>query len=319
MPGQERIHTRPRYFQDIIPGSRRRRTPRYPMLGDVRPNPTVGAFYYIPVGHSGHRTGPDMSFAVAYRTPPSFHDRPETPDSWRIPYPIFAPHTCVGPVMGVDHSKLSTAVLVCNHWLVIWGATVVRNRHGSVTHHKGLQFFYTVSAMTLPASVRHASIEVFREWRPPFPELWSLDMQLGLGHMELPIRLQPPLVLRYLLTGSAWRRLLRARDFLRDHADRTNAVAQADLETARLMLYPRLDYAPPAYIRPERGPAQGLLALMNLDRSARAVISACLRRWVARRRRRRAILWAAFLLERELLPGPILALAHALASICTAL
>ena len=173
--------------------------------------------------------------------------------------------------------------------------------------------------MTLPAREGQASIEVFRDWRSPFPELWSLDMQLGLGHMESPIRLQPPPVPRYLLTGSAWRRLLRARDFLRNHADRTNAVAEADLEAARLMLYPRLDYAPPAYIRPERGPAQGLLALMDIDRGARVVISAYLRRWIARRRRRRAILWASFLLQRELLPGPILALSHALANISTAL
>ena len=104
MPGWERAHTRPRYFE-AVPGRRRRR-PRYPMTGDVRPNPEVGTFYYIPPGHSGHRTGPDMSFAVAYRGPPSFHVRPEVPGAWSAPQCIYAPRSCVGPAIGIDHSPL---------------------------------------------------------------------------------------------------------------------------------------------------------------------------------------------------------------------
>ena len=319
MPGQERIHTLPRYFQDIIPGSRRRRTPRYPMIGDVRPNPDIGAFYYIPPGHSGHRTGPDLSFAVAYRGPPSLHDQPETPDSWCVPHPIYAPHSCVGPVIGVDHSKLSTAVLIGSHWLVIWSATEVRNRYGHVTHCKG-QHYFLPRYIAIP-HVREGPVEraVDRDWHLPFSELWMLDMELGLGHMEMPIRLPPPPVPRYLLTGPAWYRLFCMRDFLRNHADRDNAVSAEDLETARLMLYPRLDYDAQSYIRQERGPAQGLLALMQADWEARAIIYARMRRWIARRRHRRSILWAVFLFQHELLPEPVLALPHALLTISACL
>ena len=285
------------------------------MTGDVRPNPVVGAFYYISAGHSGHRTGPDMSFAVAYRAPPSLHGQPETPDSWCIPHPIYAPHSCVGPVIGVDHGKLSTAVLIGTHWLVVWGATEMRDRYGYVAYLKGQHYFLPQCVAIPHVRTGPGGWEGPRDWHLPFPELWMLDMELGLGHMEMPIRRQPPPVPRYLLTGSAWYRLFCLRNFLRMVSDRDNAVAEEDLETARHMLYPRLDYAAQSYIRPERDPARGLLALMTTDQEARTIISAQLRHWIGRRRRRRSILWAVFLHQHELLPGSILALTHALVAI----
>ena len=114
-------------------------------------------------------------------------------------------------------------------------------------------------------------------------------------------------------------RLHSVREFLRNHADRDNAVADADLETARHALYPALDYATPRYIIPERGPAPGLLAFMERDWTARALILAHLSRWIRQRRRRRQRLWAVFLYQHECLPESILALSHALMTISASL
>ena len=66
--------------------------------------------------------------AVGYLFPPNTHRDPDTPDSWRIPYPIYRPGETIGPVIGADHDKLSTAILIANHWVVIWSAYAVWDR-----------------------------------------------------------------------------------------------------------------------------------------------------------------------------------------------
>ena len=297
-PGQEEVHTGTRYFRGPPRGFTRHRPTRFPIFGDVRPNPELGTFYYIPAGHSGHRTGPDLSYAVAYRTPPSCHEDMDTPDAWRAPFPIFAPRSCIGPVIGVDHAKLSTAILVYSHWLVIWAATSVRDRDGCLSHYRGQHYFRPCAPAVQPTFDGTA----ITDWRTPFQELWPLDMHLGIGHMQVPIRLRPEPAPRYLITGAAWLRLFHVVDFLRNHSDRSNAVAEVDLEMAWQMLYPCLDDEMPLYICPERGPSPGLLVLMHQDRWARACIRAFCLRWIRHRRSRRAREWAAFLYREALLP-----------------
>ena len=90
---------------------------------NVRPNPTLGSYYYIPYGHTGDRAMPDRHLLAAYRYPPSVFYRPE--DSYgvspmfRIPRPMFSPRTSIGPVVGIDHCCRATSVLIHSHLVIV--------------------------------------------------------------------------------------------------------------------------------------------------------------------------------------------------------
>ena len=137
-------------------------------------------------------------------------------------------------------------------------------------------------------------------------------MHLGLGHMHLPIRLHSPSAPRFLLTGPAGARLFRVREFLRNHADRDNAVAEFDLDTARWMLYPSLDFPTPPYMSPGRDLPPGLLEVQAVDAPARTLLCRKIREWIRRRRARRAREWVIYLQAADIVPDGILALPHVL-------
>ena len=326
VPGREHVHTRPRQFHTFVPGTHRHRATRFPYTGDVRPNPLHGAWYAIPSEHSGHRTGPDLTYAAAYLTPPSSHGGlPRRPDGWAAPYAIFPPRSIVGPVIGVDHGKYSTAVLIQHHWLVVWGATEGRDVHGNLTHIRGQHYF-------LPTTEEHSRrLERVRlldntpapGWCMPFGELWYLDAQLGLGHMIRLVGAGTPMAgPRHLLSGGAWLRLRSVTRFLQGLAGSRApyVIAPSDLDTARAMLYPALDY-PPFVHNPYSIPLPDvdLLSYVREDERCRAQVITFLRQWIARRRHRRRWRWAAFLTYHDILPDSIVGATNVLLLICSGL
>ena len=312
-----------------MPRPQARQPPRF--YGDVRPNPCLGAFYWIPPGHSGHRTGPDLSMAVGYLFPPSTHCDPDTPDSWRIPYPLYAPGEIIGPVIGVDHSKLSMAVLIANHWIVVWSAYAVWQQ-GFLSHYQGLHHYYPDLPQCKARRDIWLSDNLGVPFRDPFHDLWPLAEYLGLSHIYLSTDHHIPALPRFLISGDAWVRLYGVREFLHDCTDREGAIANEDLLLGLHRLYYFLDYPATAYtpggqsdtpaipnllqiaagsIRPHV-PSPALAKIKATDRQARGRLCRWFRKWVRTRRERRKLAWATLLHITRLLTGAVPALPHVL-------
>ena len=190
---------------------------------DVRPNPALGTYYYVPHNHSGERTGPDMRLLVAYRFPPSMHFLPQAPPEYRRPYPTFMPDSYIGPVVGVDQTRLSTSALINNRWVTVWSCHPHPQPAGPPlligTHHLRPA---RVGANPSWSSRLSAHIRpVHDPWDHPYQDLWVFNGELGLGHIVAPGRHIPP---RFLLTGAAWARLYHVREHIR-------GTAQASLWT----------------------------------------------------------------------------------------
>ena len=121
---------------------------------DVRPNPSLGSYYYIPHCHTGVRVLPNLDLLAAYRFPPSVYCQPQdshdTPAMYRFPRPMFTPGTSIGPVVGVDHCRLATSVLIRSHWVVIWTCRMVGRRKGREVFEGTHHFYPILSAQNPP-------------------------------------------------------------------------------------------------------------------------------------------------------------------------
>ena len=288
---------------------------RCPDPANVRPNPPLGTFLYVPLHHDGERTEPNPDMLAARRFPPSCYDRLLEPTALRSPYPAFAPNSHIGPVVGVDHTPSLTAVLIHQHWVTIWtcrpAAPPERPTPTMGIHH----------LRPLPVPVPARSICV---WDQPFPDLWPMDSDFGISHVSAPGRYHPP---RFLLTGAAWFRLYQAREFIRLASVRP-AFARAagdlwlygldpsDRQVVARILHRYLDY-PPAPASPRRRAAlrlqpRGLgLTIIQLPGAVpRARITMLLRDWIRRWRAVRTQERHRLIRADRLLPGAILALDH---------
>ena len=271
---------------------------------DVRPNPTLGSYYYVPYNHSGERTGPDLHMLVAYRFPPSIHFRPGVPAAYRIPYPTFAPGSYIGPVVGVDHSSLTASVLIDNHWVTIWSCHPEPQPTGPPL------LFGTHHLRPVPAS--QLGVTGHFQWEPwdhPFQDLWFYTRDIGISHVVEPGRHAPP---RFLLTGPAWFRLFNVREFIRHNSDPRGGLPAADLRALARMLHLHLDYPPIAGV-PLRG--IGIAPYQQMDLIPRARIQRFLRGWIHRRRRARAEERRRLIHADAILPPRLLSFVHVVQSI----
>ena len=113
----------------------------------------------------------------------------------------------------------------------------------------------------------------------------------------------------FLLTGPAWFRLFNVEEFVRHSADPNGRRPAVDLRTLARLLHPRLDY-PPLRGLAWRPRGEGLTTYQQMDLVPRARIEGFLRLWNYRRRYARAVERRRLIYADELLPSPILSLAH---------
>ena len=269
----------------------------------VRPNPTLGAFFYIPHDHAGPRTSPDLTYLAAYTHPPSLHSVPGAPPDFRRPHVAFRPDTCIGPVVGVDHTPRCTAVLIAGYWVIIW-----RSRYW-VDYHRlaGPTIFPITWQGVLQYCTQRGLPRPLVRWHHPFPELARFASRLGVSHYTEPDGATPP---RFLLTGHSWFRLADAAARLRrsvpNHASALPIYIAEDLSWS---LHPRLDY--PAVHGPTIHPnGYDTTTYLDLDIRPRNVVHSLLRRWVRARRAHRTASRAAVLKGDGALPDVILAVPH---------
>ena len=171
---------------------------------DVRPNPALGDFYYVPMHHRGLRTTSRPDMLAAFRFPPSCHADPKAPSDCQVYRPVYLPGSYVGPVIGVDHAPHCTAVLDGPYWVVIWVAHLERNPADPwVPIRRGLHILRPVSWQQVrEARLTSASPDgpTTLRWHHQFLDLWDYSGQLGMHHVTLPQADTPP---RFLLSGQA--------------------------------------------------------------------------------------------------------------------
>ena len=268
---------------------------------DVRPNPPLGTYYYVPHDHTGERIGPHLHMLAAYRFPPTAHFVPGMSTAYRTLYPTFQPDSYIGPVVGIDHSDRSTAVLINNHWVIVWSSQP-EPQPGGPPFLLGTHHIRPVSAAHFAPSWSHPAHE---PWDHPFQDLWLYTPDLGISHLAAPGRYSPP---RFLLTGAAWLRLFQVRDLIRRNADEGSLWVYHYRQALARMLHHFLDYPPLA-----NGPfpGTGLAFIQQIDVVPRGRIQNLLRTWIRARREVRADERRRLIYADELLPPLILSLAHA--------
>ena len=288
---------------------------------DVRPNPTLGTFYYVPFDHSGERTGPDMRLLVAYRFPPSMHFLPDVSAEYRRPYPTFLPDSYIGPVVGVDHTRLSTAVLINNRWVTVWSCHPYPQPTGPPllvgTHH--LRPIAASISPTWSGSAAAHVRPVHDPWDHPFQDLWIFNGELGLSHVVSPGHHVPP---RFLLTGAAWARLYHVREHIRARARFSRSAlgstfVRGDLPSRDRLMLTRCLHTFLDYPLVADNPSYSLHVVMAYQRAAirRRRIATFLRGVVRRRRAARALQRRHLLSAERVLPPHILGLEHAVQAI----
>ena len=293
-----------------------------PPPDSVRPNPALGAYYYIPYDHAGPRTSPDRANLAVFTHPPSVHFLTGAPPDFRRLHAFFRPDTVIGPVVGVDHTDRYTSVLIAGYWAIIWCCRVVRPYHGAPYRMGGPTIFPVTWQEVQRLCAMWGVPPPLVRWHHPFPELVRYAAQLGLTHFTVPDGATPP---RFLLTGPSWFRLANAASQIRGVVRLVGALPRDIAVDIFRNLHARLDY-PVAYgstIHPHgfdwtiRGldwavAANGLdwTAYRDWDIRPRNAIRRLLRRWVRTRRAWRAAMRAEVLTRDEALPDAVLALPH---------
>ena len=299
---------------------------RSPHPANVRPNPTLGTYYYVPRDHLGYRTLPDIQMLAAYRFPPSTFLDPARAPVHRTLCPAFSPDTYIGPVVGVDHTPSSTSVLIQRFWVTVWECRPAAPPLRPAPT-EGVHFFRPVArCYTRAWEDAWDQPECYGFWDQPFHDLRSLSPYLGISHVSHPGRYYPP---RFLLTGAAWYRLHHVREFIRIRiglSGRSTSSSGAPLEGVpmlpiedlrslarvlhRFLDYPSIshDICPPP-VAPRLLPRSVSLCILQLPGVVpRARIEKALRRWILRRRTARTLERHRLILADRLFPPPILAL-----------
>ena len=271
-----------------------------PRSATIRPNPLLGACYYVPADHTGERAdGGHPNSLAAYPFPPSIRSAPNRSPMRHHPVPAFFPDSVIGPVVGVDHTAAATAVLINNLWVTVW-STTVHAPCASTTPIPGVSH-------VLPLPTRPLPLWTNGPWDHPFQDLWLYTPDLGISHLAAPGRHSSP---RFLLTGAAWFRLCQVHAFLRCHPSgdllRGGLSARDRLMLART-LHLSLDY-PLIPNGPHR--SSGLALLQQADLVPRQRISAFLRIWIRRKRTARAALRTRLLHGGRLVPPCFLPLGN---------